>query len=174
MGYDAALAWADGLVYGGFDDWRLHRTDQFDATCNHTNMVWDDTVDGAEGISYGYPCTGNELAHLYYVSLELEFLDGMFSSSLALELFTNLQSQYYWSETKIDAVGWEFANDDVFIFDIYNGAVDPRTSATTYSHYAWAVRDGDVVTASVPAPPTLALLLIPALLMVAVRRNRLS
>ncbi len=45
MNWTAANAWAAGLVYGGYSDWRLPTTLQPDASCsNHL----------AGGISFGY------------------------------------------------------------------------------------------------------------------------
>lgn len=56
MTWGQAMTWADGLSYGGYDDWRLPSTLQPDSSCSI-------------GSSYGYGCTGSEFGHLYYTEL---------------------------------------------------------------------------------------------------------
>ena len=75
--WDNQVAWAAGYsqthtVYGTFDDWRLP-----------TAL----NGDGSDPCS-GAGCTGSEMGHLFNV-------DGISSSSMGL--FTNVQSEYYWS-----------------------------------------------------------------------------
>jgi len=129
--WDDQVAWADDYsqthsVYGTFDDWRLATTLQPDASCSSQSG----------STSYGYNCTGSEMGHLFNV-------DGISSSTMGL--FTNVQSDVYWSGTEyapITTSAWNF----YFSFgfqgydnkDIYN--------------YAWAVRDGDVAASVVPIP----------------------
>ena len=47
MNWDTAVAWAEGLSFGGYSDWRLPTSD----TCQF------------------YNCTGSEMGHLWYVEL---------------------------------------------------------------------------------------------------------
>ena len=70
MDWIEAVNWAEALVYGGYDDWRLPK---------------------ADGVCSGR-CTGveNELGHLFY-----DELGGPYWGST----FSNVQLQYYWSGT---------------------------------------------------------------------------
>ncbi|MFO1404332.1 MAG: hypothetical protein U1E96_07105 [Azonexus sp.] len=96
MNWSAANAWAAGLTYGGYSDWRLPTTLQPDASCGSSFDA------GAPyGVqSYGYNCTGSELGHLFYTEL-----GGTAGSSILasgdpdLALFQNIQSYVYWSGT---------------------------------------------------------------------------
>ncbi len=77
--WNDAFAWADGLVYETFDDWRLPATL---SSCT------------------GRDCTGSEMSHLYYV-------DGISSNSSGL--FTNIRPSLYWSGTEKDVGNaWRF------------------------------------------------------------------
>lgn len=60
MTWDNAVAWADQLVCGGFDDWRLptHVDGQY-------VFGYDGTTTG------GYNITTSEMGHMYYVNLEI-------------------------------------------------------------------------------------------------------
>jgi hypothetical protein len=77
-----ALAWADQLVYAGFDDWRLPRVRPIKGPgFDVSNVTTNGSTDFAYNISYpgrvnpfdppavsdGF--TGNELAHMFYVNL---------------------------------------------------------------------------------------------------------
>jgi len=128
------VAWADGLSL--FDsvrnvtwsDWRLPTTSQPDPTCgNQTNDV------PPQGLGFG--CTGSEMGHLFNV-------DGISAGSPGL--FTNVQSGIYWS-------GTEFAPNPVsgwlFRFDLGSQFANLKVQ----SHFAWAVRPGDVGVVPVPA-----------------------
>jgi hypothetical protein len=65
-------------------------------------------------------------------------------SSSSPDLFTNVQSDYYWS-------GTEFAPDTYLAWFFYDGF--QFISSKDFSTYAWAVRDGDVVACGAPEPP---------------------
>jgi hypothetical protein len=71
MDWDMAVAWADGLVFGGFNDWRLPLTP-------HPDCI-------------GYTCTNSEMAHLLNV-------DGITAATPGL--FSNVQPYHYWSGTE--------------------------------------------------------------------------
>ena len=132
MTYAYAMAWADQLTYGGFTNWRLPTTLQPDATC-------------ANQYSFGsgqFNCTGSEMGHLFYTELGgTAFNSILGTADPDLALFTNVQSDGYWSEREFDATfAW------VFNFGYGLQAADQKV----LGYYAWAVRDGDV--SAVPAP----------------------
>lgn len=137
MGWDAAVAWANALVFGGFDDWRLPLTPQPDPSCEGQSS---DTP--SQG--FGAGCTGSEMGHLFNV-------DGITAS--APWLFTNVQSSFYWS-------GSEFALDTSRAWAFAFGPVDSQSlGSKNNTLFAWAVRSGDVgAVASVPEPATTMLL----------------
>ena len=127
MLWSAAMTWAGNLSYGGGTDWRLPTSDTACA---------------------GYNCTGSEMGHLFYTELGGTAGSSILSSTDPdLALFTNVQSDNYWS-------GTEYApntdTDGARIFNFNDG------SQTAYNKginlYAWAVRPGDV--AAVPLPAT--------------------
>jgi len=76
-----ASAWADNLLFQGFDDWRLPVSD---SSCTGNN------------------CTGSEMGHLFYD-------EGITSDSGGL--FLNVKPSMYWSETELDSdlsQAWRF------------------------------------------------------------------
>jgi len=160
MGWDAAGAWANTLVYGGFSDWRLPTLNPLDASCT-----------GGFGVGLGYNCTGGELSRLFVADLGYNN-DGsglITSDDTALQianlaLFSNVQSNFYWS-------GTAYAPDPgrAWIFGSNFGG--QGTGGKGNALYAVAVRPGDVA-ASVPEPQTLALALLALGATMVVRRRR--
>lgn len=142
MTWSEAMTWADTLVYGGFDDWRLPTTLQPDPSCSNHSV----------GYSYGYNCTGSEMGHLFYNELGgVAFSSILTSSDPDLNLFTNIQPFAYWT-------GTEFAPyaDHALDFYIHHGLQNADYEFNPF--YAWAVRSGDVSAAAVPEPGTLLLM----------------
>ena len=68
------MGWADGLSFGGYNDWRLPSTSD---------------------ICAGYNCTGSEMGHLWYVELGNTAGGPMTNTGS----FLQLQSDAYWSGT---------------------------------------------------------------------------
>ena len=147
MTWDAATAWANNLVYGGFDDWRLPTLNPADASCT------------GGSVGFGYNCTGGELSGLFVTDLGynnngsgLITSDDTAEQIANLALFSNVQSFVYWSGTEYaPGPGLAWAFDTSFGFQGF--------SVKSSALYAVAVRPGDV-TASVPEPQTLALVLL--------------
>jgi hypothetical protein len=170
MTWDAAMAWASNLVYGGFDDWRLPTLNPADTTCNNTF----DPGGGFPIQRWGAGCTGGELSGLFVTDLGIKANQSVLNQvgdtaeQIAnLALFSNVQSTtFYWSGTEYAPapnLAWGF---NTAYGDQYNGLFKG------FPFYAVAVRPGDV-TASVPEPQTLALALL-ALGATAVARRRRS
>jgi hypothetical protein len=167
MTWDAATAWANNLVYGGFDDWRLPTLNPADTTCSNNQNPGG----GFPNQYYGTGCTGGELSGLFVTELGNKANESVLNQvgdtaeQIAnLALFSNVQSYYYWS-------GTEYApnQNNVWVFRTGNGS---QIEVSTVNRlYAVAVRRGDV-TASVPEPQTLALALLALGATVVARRRR--
>jgi len=158
MSWDNATAWADGLSYGGYSDWRLASiTDNGNDGCN-----W-----GYSGTDCGYnvDTSGSELAYMWYDILgNTPYYDtsgsgpqtGWGLSSIGADGidFLNLQSNVYWS-------GTEYAPNTNSAWDFYTPNGLQGLSNKNDEFYAWAVRSGDVGGGSggqVPEPGTLLLM----------------
>jgi|CXWL01.1.fsa_nt_gi hypothetical protein len=138
MNFSAANTWAAGLSYGGYDDWRLPTALNQDGT----------------GPCSGFNCISSEMGHMFYNNLGAaagsSVLAGTDTANLAL--FTNLQSDVYWS-------GTVYAPDPASLawgFGTFNGSQGGTSQNNEF--YAWAVRPGDVA-AAIPEPETYAMLL---------------
>jgi hypothetical protein len=148
VSWDTANAWAESLVYGGFDDWRLPYTPQMDPTC-----VSIQTVDF---LSY-QDCTGGELGHLFYTEL------GNFYSTDYLDIINNYYGPFfniqtgYWTSTRFDPTlewptdtGAMIPNNDDYHWLFYLNKGDKFVFGDGNSRAAIAVRDGDVITPALP------------------------
>jgi len=150
MNWSTADAWANNLVYGGFSDWRQ-------PTALNANGT---------GPCFGFNCTGSEMGHMFYnnwgATAGNAFSTGSNAANLAL--FTNVQSNMYWSGTEpapFPGSAWDF---------FANGG-SQNFAGKLSELYAVAVRPGDV--AAIPEPQTYALLLAGlGAVVVAVRRRR--
>jgi len=148
MAWQRAKGWADALVVGIFDDWRLPTTLQPDASCG--SQIDAGAPFGLQG--YGDNCTGSEMGHLWYTEL------GNTAGSLTNtgDFGTTLQSSSfgnYWSGTVYapNASGaWYFGTTD--------GNQSANFLVQSSELYAMAVRSGDVA-AVVPEVQTYAMLL---------------
>ncbi|HRX70191.1 MAG: DUF1566 domain-containing protein [Candidatus Competibacteraceae bacterium] len=127
MTWDEAMAWADQLVYGGYDDWRLP-----------TALNRDHT-----GPCSGYNCTDSEMGYMFYKNLGATagnlISKGTHTANLAL--FTHIQDDAYWLGTRYEPIAlfaWYFLASSGYQY------LDRRV----YKSYAWAVRSGDITAAS--------------------------
>ena len=88
MDWTTANNWANNLVYGGFDDWRL-------PTTASSNCSLSFNPGGGFPLQYGgFNCTGSEMGHMFYNEFGATAGQSFFAGSNAanLALFTNVQS----------------------------------------------------------------------------------
>lgn len=144
MTWQNAVDWADALVFGGFDDWRLPLTPQPDPSCSSQSGFFPGFPDQGNGSG----CTGSEMGHLAEV-------DGISVSLPGIPIpqgpFINVQAGDYWS-------GSEFAPipSKAWYFNFFISIQDSQSKGDEL--FAWAVRPGDVLAQGVPEPGTAALL----------------
>lgn len=155
MTWQAAKAWATGLNYGGYSDWRLPSLKADDASCSDSH----DPGGGHPVQHSGYDCVGGELSHLFVVDLgnrggeSVDDQTGDTAEQIANRaLFSNF-APWYWSLTAYaptPGYAWAFmaTNGSQNYFADWNGM------------FAVAVRRGDVDGNHVPEPASLALALL--------------
>lgn len=140
---DAAL-WAEGLSFGGLDDWRLPTV----APVNGSALQLDYTEDGSTDVGLNNAGLNTELGYLYHASLGNTAAGltqtGPFSGLVDP---ANAVGPVFWTGTASEP-GWGLA------FFMGMGLQDQLSSDTLGQ--AWAVRVGDV--AAVPEPGSLALM----------------
>lgn len=154
MGWSAAVAWANNLVYGGYDDWRLPTLNPSDSSCDQTFDPF-----GFPLQHLGYNCTGGELSGLFVTELGNKAGESVLTQTgdtpeqiANLALFSNVQSLIYWSGTEYTPVP-----SDAWGFNTFDGG--QFFDFKDFPLYAVAVRSGDVA-APVPEPQTLPLALL--------------
>lgn len=153
--WDQAVAWAAGLAYGGFEDWRLA---SMSVSAGLPTGATTNPVDC--GVAPEVQCRDNEVGYMFRQNL---------GGSRGVDLtgdqgpFTDIQPFYWsgteWSSRPRDALGFLFGFG---VLDLY----DKSAGGTT----AWAVRAGDV--AAVPLPGTAVLMALGLLGLGADRRMR--
>jgi len=162
--WDAAMAWAENLEFGGFDDWRLPVTTQSDdPTC-----IGDIRTAGDYQLFYEHRagCIGGEMEKLTYLH-----------DPWNNPLFQNINRSRYWMDTPyrdgidpcINYPAYEIpctiAGDDGDRTGFYwqwgftgfkdrdgpfNNVPFKTILEKGNGRYAWAVRDGDVIPSSLP------------------------
>jgi hypothetical protein len=161
MNWDNAKAWADGLVYAGYSDWRLATN----SPVNGTPASWDFNYSNAGTTDWGFNITSthSELSYMYYVNLGLKgyyspsgvkqqdygiFGNGVEVGQANIGLVRNLQPWAYWSAAN-------YVSNQAWNFYMQHG--DQGGKMMWGSAYSWAVRAGDVP--AIPEPETWAMLL---------------
>jgi len=167
MGWSAAQRWAAGLVYGGYDDWRLPTLNPSDTSCQNSR----DLGDGSGLQHYGTGCTGGELSHLFVVDLGNQEQSVLYTFGDSAEqianqaLFKNLHAFSYWS-------GTAFAPDPGLAWYFHANSGSQLNHAVSAGFLAIALREGDVATVAEPHSLVLVLLASCAALGVRVRGER--
>jgi len=162
MSWSAARSWAAGLVYGGYDDWRLAANTPVVAGWNYNF-----SLSGSTDFGYNITSPHSELSYMYYVNLGLTgeysalgvtqpdfgvFGNGASGGQKDVGLVRNLQSYAYWSNTAYAPLPANFA----WIFYTNLGAQSFNFQGL--ESFAWAVRPGDVAT-PVPEPEIYAMIM---------------
>ncbi len=139
----------DGLIY----DSTLKITWLQNANYLAETVSWFDAYSWADNLEYqgfddwrlpysdtscsGNNCQASEMGHLFYV-------DGIAPESP--DLFTDVRPYMYWStEDPSD-------QDRAWRFNFNSGSGYQGTSPKTTNKWAWAVRDGDTISAVAPEP----------------------
>jgi len=140
MTWWGALAWANQLTHGDFDNWRLPDPYNLDGT----------------GPDFGYGVMNSEMGHMYHSNLDGPVFGGAFDRDFVdghgdIVSFENLFSSKYWYGNGYDdSRAWNFNFHHVL------QGYDTKNEIST--HYSWAVHDGDIGAAPVPEPSTILLL----------------
>lgn len=147
MDWATAKAWAEGLSYGGFSDWRLPTLNAADSSCSDSNA----------GYSYGYNCMGGQLSHLFVVDLGNAAGESVLGQSgdselqkANLALFSNVSSDIYWS-------GVQYARFPDTAWASYANLGRQDATYQIFELRTVAVRSGDA--AAVPEPRSYTMLL---------------
>jgi hypothetical protein len=147
MTWDDANAWADALVFGGFNDWRLPYASVSAGAGPTLSLSSCTGAGGADEVA----CRDNEMAYMFYYNLDgtAGFPETGTQTAVGGEMLTGIQPGY-WSGTHavLGGLVWPFH---------FDGAISQPNSVIGFL-FAWAVRPGDVGATSVPEPGSLALL----------------
>lgn len=177
MDFSTALAFADSVVYQGFEDWRLAKVDVDDVTCSDSSTYFSRTQ------YYGLNCAGsqNELGYMYYNNLGFQphtsvewphtqynqeinasFLDGEDKSE---KRFNNLIAHVYGTTLPV----WpELVSNVNWGFNTYAGRQADYNN--NQQLYVWLVRDGDSIV-NVEEPYSALLIMMLAITLVFNRKN---
>jgi hypothetical protein len=173
MNWNAANTWATTTSFFGLSGWRLPTTN--DTGASGCDFAYSGTDCGYNVQTSTGNAVNSEMAHLYYVTLgNLAYCSASAvcpqpgQGLINTGDLVNFQSFAYWSGTvyaPVSNLAWLFYTGTV------NGAGGQTNDSKDGALYAVAVRPGDVG-ASVPLPPTAALMLLMFGAMGLIRRKR--
>lgn len=154
MTWHNAMAWAEDLIYEGYDDWRLPEF-EIDTIAVYPNGSLIGAADCmADSLER---CTTNEYGYMHRYNLGATpppFGPGSDTTGDPVSVdgiqFFNVQN-YYWSGTESFTSAWAF---------VFAGGGQGSDVDADWEMAAWAVRDGDSMpeTAPVPEPSSTALM----------------
>lgn len=172
MDWTTANDWANNLVFGGHNDWRLPT--MLDTGLPGCDFSYSGGTDCGFNVQTKSGATVySELAHLWYVSLgnKSYFSPGTGDNPVPgwgltnTGAFQGLELYGFW--TGVEYPKHPAIPDSAWAFDAYDGG--QTGDGKNFGHFAIAVRPGDV--AAVPEPETYALMLA-GLAAVALARRR--
>lgn len=145
MTWNNAVTWADGLMFGGYDDWRLPTLAPIDGVAFDHQFSFDGSTDRG----YNITSSQSEIAYMFYQNLgNLSVFDtngdirggdaGIDWGLTNVGLFNNLEDVVYWFGVEVapsSSFAWTFRAD--------NGRQD-NMHAKGQELNAWAVHSGDV------------------------------
>ena len=152
--WDDAVAWADTLMFGGFDDWRLPSISVSGGLPTGVNFT---PVNCAPPTTEP-DCRDNELGYMYYYNL-----GGISGDDLTGDhgLIMNIQPRHWSGTDPFPPPILHGLSAWAFDFDVGDQIIDingfDRLGFGPFLNAAWAVRPGDSVLAA-PEPSTLLLL----------------
>lgn len=161
MTWDQASAWVQSLTLGGFDDWRLPK---ISVSGGNAPLNASTTIAVACSVLDEAACRDDELAYMFYFNLFPAFVQTDRTGdqiSFSGQVIKHIQ-QVYWSDTGLNPTdAWAVT---------FGGLTNPCQTGCGGGWYvldpknlpffAWAVRDGDVRSTTVPEPATIALVAI--------------
>lgn len=134
MTWNNAVAWADSLLYAGYDDWRLPSMDR------NMDGIFVDCNFASE-----QDCQDNELGYMFFHNLMGSYGDNLTGDQ---GFFMNIQHAHWASEaTVVPGLGWCLGFLSGGAQSEFYCSADPGA----YPSGAWAVRDGDVAPVPLPA-----------------------
>jgi len=125
MNKEDSLLWADQLVFGGVNNWRIAGRKK--------------TTPPETEACIGYNCTDSEMSYMYYVNLGGD--SGLSKLTGNQGPFKNIRAEY-WSDISLDSlnsVNYHFSDGLQFKHPNY------------FEYAAWAVMDGDIQAVPIPA-----------------------
>ena len=127
MTWTEGNSWVDSLLIGGHSLWRLPTTSLPDESCNNQEQY------------FGGNCTGSEMGHLFYETLENTYWSGSINTGPFINIQINdSTSDHYWSST-------EYEQNNIYAYDFSFATGSQRYRASkNYNDYIWPVHDGDI------------------------------
>jgi hypothetical protein len=158
MNWSQAKTWSDNLVYGGFSDWRLPSA--------HVRIGGTDLVTMANNEiigELGYMFVANNIS---YYSYSGSFCSSMSQDDCSPYSYSGCSNSFFDCSSLSNSMFW-YKEDDIsanhpiaqlfgplaFAVNLSGGIPNPLPVPKGNNQHAWAVRDGDVLSANeVPVP----------------------